>query len=749
MNRKKLLMSADGGCFTGFSRIAHTIIENLPEEDYEVHHLAINYRGDPFQTKPWHRLYPAALGGDLIGLNRINDLIKHIKPDVIFMINDLWLLNEFFDIISPEDRKKTVCYFPVDAFNTNPEWVRYLPEVHQAVAYTEFGKNEVNKILPYLKLDIIPHGIDTEKFYPAYKKEAVATLNGIYENDFIVLNANRNQPRKRIDLTIRAFAEFAKNKPSNVKLYLHMGVIDQGWNIIELSRRLGIEDRLLLTSTEISPVSGVSDSKLNEIYNACDIGINTCYLGNTSVLTKSGYKNIENIEIGETVFSHTGTKSKVTNTFKYNYSGEVLKITAYGSYPIELTPNHKLFADIRPYTRLLRRYKQDIINKPNLKFIKAEDLLEGSVLTFPVIKNETLSIGKEKAFIYGAYLAEGCPNNGGIVFSLNSKENDDYLRESIIKYMKNIYNLDAHISNHTRNRQTVNFYSAELKKEFINLFNKGAKNKQIPKELLSLTREDKISLLKAYFLGDGHLSQKSRTLTFTTISENLAKSTWFMLTTLGFIAPSLEHKKRGEWTIRVNGKSADELSKLFELKLRAISHQNRDKMWADNSYVYFPIKKIEHIKLNTEVFDLEVENEHSYVTHFAGHNSQGEGWGLPNFEHAATGKPQIVPNSSACAEIFKDMGLLIPILDSYDYPQTLTTGQIINVHEAAKLLNILYYDKPLRERLSKASLEYTHRSEFKWANIASRWDTLFKEVIQNNKNNINISDQISDQISLI
>lgn len=405
MNRKKLLISADGGCFTGFSRIAHTIIENLPEEDYEVHHLAINYRGDPFQTKPWHRLYPAALGGDLIGLNRINDLIKHIKPDVIFMINDLWLLNEFFDIISPEDRKKTVCYFPVDAFNTNPEWVRYLPEVHQAVAYTEFGKNEVNKILPYLKLDIIPHGIDTEKFYPAYKKEAVATLNGMYEDDFTVLNVQRNQPRKRVDLTLRAFAEFAKNKPKNVKLYMHMGVIDQGWNIIELSRRLGIEDRLLLTSTEISPVSGVSDSKLNEIYNACDIGINT---------------------------------------------------------------------------------------------------------------------------------------------------------------------------------------------------------------------------------------------------------------------------------------------------------------------------------------------------------SQGEGWGLGSFEHAATGKPQIVPNSSACAEIFKDMGLLIPILDSYDYPQTLTTGQIVNVHEAAKLLNILYYDKPLRERLSKASLEYTRRPEFKWKNIASRWDSLFKEVINNEQNlAINADTKIDDQISLL
>lgn len=397
MNRKRLLVSADGGCFSGFSRVSHSIIENLPDNDYEVHHLAVNYRGDPFETKPWHKLYPASLGGDLIGLNRINDLIKFVKPDVIFMINDLWLLNEFLSIISPEDRRKTVCYFPVDALNSNPEWVKYLPEVYRAVAYTNFGKNEVNKLLPDLRIDIIPHGVDTEKFYPSFKKEAISVLNGLHEDDFIVLSVQRNQPRKRLDLTIKAFAEFAKNKPENVKLYIHAGIVDQGWNLIDLSRRYGIEERLVLTSTELSPITGVSDSRLNAIYNSSEIGLNT---------------------------------------------------------------------------------------------------------------------------------------------------------------------------------------------------------------------------------------------------------------------------------------------------------------------------------------------------------SQGEGWSLGNMEMAATGKPQIVPNSSACAEIYKDIGLLIPILDSYDYPQTLTTGQIINTHEAAKLLNILYYDKSLREKLGKASLEFTHRPEFSWQNISSKWNALFKEVMEQTPD-INKSDQIS------
>jgi D-inositol-3-phosphate glycosyltransferase len=51
-----------------------------------------------------------------------------------------------------------------------------------------------------------------------------------------VLNANRNQPRKRIDITLRGFALFAVDKPETVQLYLHMGSEDMGWNALQLAR---------------------------------------------------------------------------------------------------------------------------------------------------------------------------------------------------------------------------------------------------------------------------------------------------------------------------------------------------------------------------------------------------------------------------------------------------------------------------------------------------------------------------------
>ena len=89
-----------------------------------------------------------------------------------------------------------------------------------------------------------------------------------------MLNADRNQPRKRIDITIKGFSLFARDKPPSVKLYLHMGVEDCGWNIVLMAKRHGIEDRLILTA-DMPFLPVVSNEVLNCIYNACDVGINT------------------------------------------------------------------------------------------------------------------------------------------------------------------------------------------------------------------------------------------------------------------------------------------------------------------------------------------------------------------------------------------------------------------------------------------------------------------------------------------
>ncbi len=53
-----------------------------------------------------------------------------------------------------------------------------------------------------------------------------------------------------------------------------MGLQDIGWNVLELAQRYGISDRLLLTYPE-GNIPDFDATKLNQVYQACDVGLNT------------------------------------------------------------------------------------------------------------------------------------------------------------------------------------------------------------------------------------------------------------------------------------------------------------------------------------------------------------------------------------------------------------------------------------------------------------------------------------------
>jgi len=104
---------------------------------------------------------------------------------------------------------------------------------------------------------------------------------GVPEDAFVVFNGNRNQPRKRIDLTIKAFIKFAKDK-DDARLWLNMGSKDLGWELVPLFKRVARDEgydatgKLILTSPHFSVDNCLPVEQLNQVYNASDIGINTC-----------------------------------------------------------------------------------------------------------------------------------------------------------------------------------------------------------------------------------------------------------------------------------------------------------------------------------------------------------------------------------------------------------------------------------------------------------------------------------------
>ncbi len=294
--RTRLLIVGDAAVKTGFARVIQSIFEPL-QHVYEIHHLGINYLGDPHDY-PWP-IYPAMNGGDRFGVGRLKALVERLRPSLVFIVYDIWTLGDYMrELADYTDPLKVVLYCPIESGPIDPAFIVRLAGAHRLVSYTQFGKQQLEQAIdqahqhrPDLRLppvEVIPHGVDTQRFFPLppapsrnnpksgrlqARKMLWPTLTD-NEDAFIVLNANRNQPRKRIDLTIEGFALFAKDKPAHVRLYLHMGVEDLGWNILKLAHRLGIDDRLILSGLTHT-IPSISDEQMNLVYNACDVGLNT------------------------------------------------------------------------------------------------------------------------------------------------------------------------------------------------------------------------------------------------------------------------------------------------------------------------------------------------------------------------------------------------------------------------------------------------------------------------------------------
>jgi glycosyltransferase involved in cell wall biosynthesis len=281
--RGKILCVSDAVTPTGFSNVFHSLAKYW-QEHYDIVSVGINYHGDPHDYK--FPIFPAKNGSNVYGENRVIDLLNSNDFDIVWFLNDVWVIHKYLKAIKEQVKKalpKIVAYFPVDAVEHNSEWYSNFDIVSQAVTYTNFGQWVVRDANPILDVMVIPHGVDTSKFFQIeekrsdYKNKFFAPYvekAGDMSDSFVVLNVNRNQPRKRLDITMKGFAKFAQNKPKNVKLYMHCGIVDSAINVDTLSNRYGIADRLIVSSVKRG-VQRVPDSRLNEIYNVGDVGINT------------------------------------------------------------------------------------------------------------------------------------------------------------------------------------------------------------------------------------------------------------------------------------------------------------------------------------------------------------------------------------------------------------------------------------------------------------------------------------------
>lgn len=146
----------------------------------------------------------------------------------------------------------------------------------------------------------------------------------------------------------------------------------------------------------------------------CVIKSVQCFPVGTRITTEQGYKNIEEIQIGDRVYTHKGRSKRVTNIFSKRYRGSLVYIKAGYNKEIRCTPEHPFYT-LDLFTD--RKY-----------FVEADKLIQGQTLfihnkggSFPLdtkVKNKytinfngyvyNFSVEEDESYIANGFVVHNC-----------------------------------------------------------------------------------------------------------------------------------------------------------------------------------------------------------------------------------------------------------------------------------------------------------------------------------------------------
>jgi glycosyltransferase involved in cell wall biosynthesis len=282
----RILIHTDTPCFySGLARCGRElakrfletveIIDNKTTKKFELAYAGWHHQ--PKRHEYPYFIYPIGKGISHEA-REFKDILDDFKPEVILSIGDIWNFSKIADTIynyKEINRLKWLLWLTVDGENWHPTWKRILDLADETYVFSEFGKNEVQKLVGFAPKVIYP-GVDKSVF----KKMSVdfktreAELPFKIKDTFIILNVNQNTDRKNIPLTIEAFADFAKDKKDVFLLLVTNPDDSYGFDLWNLVEKFDLRKKVAITK-ESGPLKGMSDEKLNLIYNLASVSVNT------------------------------------------------------------------------------------------------------------------------------------------------------------------------------------------------------------------------------------------------------------------------------------------------------------------------------------------------------------------------------------------------------------------------------------------------------------------------------------------
>lgn len=356
----------------------------------------------------------------------------------------------------------------------------------------------------------------------------------------------------------------------------------------------------------LGDMTTIKDRILRGEVEAPDVfcGGTPCFTAGHLVLTETGYKPIESIQVGEKVITHKGRLRPVLRVGHKQAKVGVLKMI--GHKPIICTPNHKFYSVY--WKRYITGAKNVVVKTTEPEWVEAEKLagrqwtanINYEAIPMSIESAKFVNDDKRAMLMAGYYLGDGClvkrTGKGltGIKLAVN--------KEKLGKFKEHFGDIGTIFEVRTGYHIEINDkkYAEFLLREF----GEYSHAKRIPAWVLS--HPYRSELLKGYLETDGYKLDKGG-YRITTVSPALAYGVTDLFNSLGYVA-SAGFVKMPK-TCVIEGRACNQQNMY---QVRAYPKEISIKSHHLHGYLCRKVQSYTLLDKEETVYNIEVDEDHSY-----------------------------------------------------------------------------------------------------------------------------------------
>lgn len=260
MSKRILLLTDSCTLKSGLGRVGKELALRFHKDKFQVAYAGWGFGNMPHDF-PFH-IYPINKGSQTEA-REVLLTIKNWQADIVLTIGDIFNFLYLPKVAENLTKKpRFIGFLTVDGEPLSYSWLDTLRLFDKIVVQSEYGKKQIDVLDERIAPEVAYLGVDQRVFYP---------LRGNKDKIFKILNVSQNTDRKNIPATIKAFAEFARNKDNTLLCLVCDSRDPNGYDLREIIFNLKIENKVRIV--EVNTRQGISDEDLNKLYNQADVSV--------------------------------------------------------------------------------------------------------------------------------------------------------------------------------------------------------------------------------------------------------------------------------------------------------------------------------------------------------------------------------------------------------------------------------------------------------------------------------------------